>query len=152
MALHKSTQVTAGLPVPNADAAIESIPIFGDFTIPASGFASGDVVEMAPLPAGYVPVDVIVDAEALGVAATFNVGLLSGDFGASGTRTCGAEFISAADLKAAAIARLSVGGGTRVAPTTSTRGVGFACTTVTTPTAGKKVRLTLLCRPAIEAA
>lgn len=157
MALLKSAQVAAGLPVPNADGATRPIVIFGDFTVPASGWASGDVIEMAPLPQGYVPVDVTVDAEALGTAATFNVGILSGTFNAAlddagSARTCGAEFISATDLKSGAVARLNVAGGTRVAPSTATRGVGFACTTVTGPTAGKKVRLTLLCRPMIEGA
>jgi hypothetical protein len=153
MALHKATQVAAGLPVPNADAAMDLIPIFGDFTVPAAGFASGDVVEMAPLPAGYVPVDVIADNEALGATMTFNVGILSGAYGSNDqARTCGAEFMSAQAFQTAGIKRMSAAGGGRIAPTTADRGIGLACTTITTPTAGARVRLTVLCRPAVEGA
>lgn len=155
MALHKATQVANGLPVPNADRAIELIPIFGDFTVPATGFASGDVVEMAPLPPGTVPVDLIVDPEDLGGTMTADVGILSGEYGkaldgSGNPRTCGAQFIPAADLGTAGIKRMSAAGAGRIAPSDTVRGVGFSFTTVTTPTPGAKVRLTLLCRPAIE--
>ena len=56
MALFKATQVTNKVPVPSADSATEVIAIVGDFTIP-TGFASNDVVEMGPLPAGYIAVE-----------------------------------------------------------------------------------------------
>ena len=155
MALHKATQVVNALPVPNADRAIEMIPIFGDFTVPASGFASGDVVEMLPLPPGMVPVDVIADTEDLGGTMTFDVGILTGEYGkaldgSGNARACGAQFIAAGAFGTAGIQRMAVSGGGRVAPSDTTRGIGLACTTVTTPTAGAKVRLTVICRPAIE--
>lgn len=157
MALHKATQVASGLPVPTADRATDLVPIFGDFTIPASGFASADVVEMAGLPAGYVPVDVIIDHEDCGGTITGDVGVLTGEYGkavdANGAaRDCGAEFISAGDFGSAGVKRMNAAGGGRIAPVDYTRGVGFKFTTVTTPTAGAKIRFTLLCRPAIEGA
>ena len=85
MALFKSTQVTNKQQVMTADRASDPIVIFGDFAIPA-GFATNDVVEMVPLPAGYVPVDITVDNAALGTTMTCDVGLLSGDFDATGVR------------------------------------------------------------------
>jgi hypothetical protein len=149
MALFKATQVVNKQQVMVADRASDLIPIFGDFAIPA-GFATNDVVEMVPLPAGYVPVDVIVDNAALGTTMTCDVGLLSGDFDSTGARTCGAQFMTAQAGQTAGIKRMAVAGGGRVAPTTNTRGIGFAFTSVSTPTVGAVVRLTLLCRPAVE--
>jgi hypothetical protein len=149
MALLKSTQVANGLPIPNADGAMDIIPIVGDFVVPA-GLAAADVVEMVPLPAGYVPVDVIVDTEDLGATITVDVGLLTGDYGASGARTCGAQFMADKAFGTAGIYRMDVAGGGRIAPTTNDRGVGLSFDAATTPTAGSKVRLTLLARPAVE--
>ncbi|WP_397536297.1 hypothetical protein, partial [Roseateles sp.] len=82
MALFKSTQIAAKAPIPTADRAVEIIPIFGDFTVPA-GFAANDVVEMCPLPAGYVPVDLIVDGASLGATVTGDVGIVTGVYDAA---------------------------------------------------------------------
>jgi hypothetical protein len=161
MALFKSTQVTNNQPPLSASGADDLVPVFGDFTIP-SGFASGDVVEFGALPLGYVPVDIIIDHEDLGGTMTGNAGLLSGEYNASGARTCGAEFISGGDFSTAAgIKRMTAAGGGRIAPTTyasvaaggaTHRGWGMTFSTVTTPTVGAKIRATLLVRTAIEAA
>lgn len=149
MALFKATQVVNKLPVMTGDRASDVIAIVGDFTIPA-GIATNDVVEMVPLPAGYVPVDVMVDNAALGTTMTFDAGVLSGDFDATGARTCGAQFMTGQAGQTAGIKRLAVAAGMRLAPTTNTRGLGFAFTSVSTPTAGAVVRMTLLCRPQVE--
>ena len=45
---------------------------------------------------------------------------------------------------------MDVAGGGRIAPTTADRGIGFAFTTISGPTAGAKVRMTLVCRPQSE--
>lgn len=149
MALLKSKQVTNKLPVMTGDRASETIVVFGDYTLTGSE-ATSDVVEMVPLPAGYVPVDVIVDTEDLGTTVTANVGLLSGDFDATGSRTCGATIMSAKALGTAGIYRADVQGFAWTAPASNTRGIGFALSSVSTPTAGAKVRMTLMARPAIE--
>lgn len=150
MALFKAAQVVAKAPIVTADRASEVIALNGDFVIP-SGFATNDVVEMAALPRGYVPVDVIVDNAALGTTMTFNCGFLSGDYdGTSQARTCGAEFMSAQAGQTAGIKRMAVAGAGRIAATTNNRGVGFVFTSVSTPTVGSAVHLTLLARPAIE--
>lgn len=151
MALLKSRQVAQKLPVMTADRASDLIVSFGDYTVTGAE-VSGDVVEMVPLPAGYVPVDLIVDNTALGATATTGVGILSGDFDSIAPRTCGAQFMAAQAMQTAGIKRMAVAGGGRIAPTTNVRGIGFSLDTVATPTAGATVRLTLLCRPAVEAA
>ena len=149
MALWKATQVVNKLAVMTADRASDLTVSFGDFTIPA-GFAANDVVEMVPLPAGYVPVDVTVDNPALGGTMTFDAGLLSGDYDSAGARTCGAQFMAAQAGQTAGIKRLAVAGGTRLAPTDNTRGVGVVFSAATTPTVGATFRMTLFCRPKVE--
>lgn len=149
MALFKATQLVNKLPIMTGDRASDVIAIVGDFAIP-TGFASADVVEMVPLPAGYVPVDITVDNAALGATMTFDTGVLSGDFDSTGARTCGAQFMAAQAGQTAGIKRLAVAGGGRLAPTTNNRGLGFVFSTVTTPTVGAVVRMTLLCRPQVE--
>ncbi|MBA3622866.1 MAG: hypothetical protein H0W48_00045 [Methylibium sp.] len=149
MALFKATQVAAKLPVPSANGATDVIPVVGDFLIPA-GLASGDVVEMGAIPAGYVPVDLIVDNAAGGTTVTADFGILSGAYDSTGARTCGAQFAAAQAMQTAGIKRMAAAGGARVAPTTADRGWGFVASTVATPTAGAAVRATLLCRPQSE--
>lgn len=149
MALFKATQVTNKVPVPSADGATAVIAIVGDFTIP-TGFATNDVVEMGPLPAGYVPVDLIVDNASCGTTVTSDFGILSGAYNSTGTRTCSAVFATAQALQTAGIKRMAAAGGGRIAPTTADRGWGFTSTTVSTPTVGAVLRATLLVRPQSE--
>lgn len=158
MALFKSTQVRAKALPPAGQSATDIIYIMGDFVVPA-GFATNDVVEMGPLPAGYVPIDLIIDNDALGATVTANFGLLTGAFdtgthGAATTRTCGTEFATAQALQTVGIKRASNTGATRIAPTNTVGGLvaqdrsfGFVATAVTTPTVGSTVRVTLLARP-----
>ena len=129
--------------------------IFGDYTL-AGTEASSDVIEMVPLPAGFCIVDVIVDTADLGTTVTADVGLLSGDYDATGARTCGATIMTGKALGTTGIYRADVAGFSRTAPLSESagttgapghRGVGFALTTVSAPTAGAKVRMTLLARP-----
>lgn len=153
MALFKSAQVAANAPIPNADGAMDLIPIFGDVTQIASGLLTGDIFEVCPLPAGYVPVDVIFDHENLGAAYTAAVGIMSGNYGEGGSRTCDASLIAAATCQAAAVKRLNVGGATRIAPTTNNRSIGVVISsTLTSPVNLAKFRVTVLARPAINGA
>lgn len=152
MALFKSTQATRRDPVPTADRAIEIIPIFADYVV-AGTEVQNDVIEMAPLPAGYVPVDVIVDTEDCGTTLTIDCGIMSGAYLDPAVRTCGAEFMNDKAFGTTGIYRMDVAGGGRVAPSTTIRSVGFKIdAAVSALTAGAKIRLTLLARPAIEAA
>lgn len=156
MALKRATQIVAQQVVPSADAATDVIAIFGDYTTVA-GLAADDVIEMCPLPAGYVPVDVMADVEQIdsdgSPTITLDCGLLSGAFGSTDSaRTCAATFISASTVaQAGGIARMSAAGGGRIAPTTADRGVGFKVSAaIATLVVGAKLRLTLRARPQSE--
>lgn len=149
MALLKAIQVRNGVPIPSSANATDIIAIVGDYTI-KTGDAAGDVVEMVPLPAGYVPVDTILDNESLAATSVGNVGIMSGNYGDTGARTVAATFNNAAALATAGIKRMDVAGSGRIAPTTNDRSVGIVLTSLTTPVVGAKVRLTLFCRPQSE--
>jgi hypothetical protein len=149
MALLKSVQVTNNVPVPSANSATELIHVVGDYTI-KTGDAAGDIIEMVALPAGYVPVDVITDNQALAATSVGDVGIMSGNYRDSGARTIGAEFNSGANFATAGIKRMDVAGGGRIAPTTNDRSIGLKLTSLTTPTVGNKVRMTLIARPQSE--
>ena len=155
--LRQAIEILALAPVLSADGA-EPIAISGNFVVPA-GLALNDVIELAPLPAGYVPLDVTLDAEDAdsggSPAVVFDVGLISGDFGVvDNTRVCGADFIAASTVaQAGGIARMAAMGATRIAPTTNDRGVGVKVkVAAATLVAGAKMTLTLWCRPAINGA
>lgn len=150
MANFKSKQATRKDPVPSADG-YEPIAIFADYALTASE-ASADIIEMVPLPAGYVPVDIIVDTADLGTTFTADVGLMSGAYNDEGVRTCGAEFMTGKAFGTTGIYRMDVAGSGRIAPTTGDRSIGIKGTTIGTPTAAAVVRLTLICRPQLESA
>ena len=141
----------AMFPTPSAANATDIIPVIGDYTLLGTE-VTGDVLEMCLLPGGYVPVDIIVDATAHGVAFTVNAGIMSGTPGSTAARTCGAEFMAAKALAGAGVHRLDVPGGARIVPTVADRGIGFALSTVTTPTVGARVRMTVMARPQAEGA
>lgn len=159
MALFKADQVTGRNPLLNADGANDLVPLFGDFTVPA-GLAAGDVVEMVGLPAGYVPVDLLIDNDALGATFTANVGFLTGNYNAGGARTCGAEFNAGVNLATTGVKRPTAANATRIAPTKQSshldqvsgdRGIGFTVLAgLAGLVVGSKVRFTLLYRPQIE--
>lgn len=156
MALRQATQVVNRVPVPSADAATDLIPIVGDFTVPA-GLAINDVVEMVPIPAGYVPVDYVLaceDTDSNGAPAiALDVGVLSGSYGVKDdARTCGSEGAAADQVaRAGGVTRMVKKDLALLAPTTADRGFGVkvqaaAATLVT----GAKWRMTLYCRPQSE--
>lgn len=157
MANLKSVQATNAsfVPTGNAGNATDTIALFGDY-VTLAGLANGDIIEMCPLPAGYVVDDVIVDVEQIdsnGVPTiTHDVGIMSGAWGDSGARTCGAEFVSAATTaRTGGIGRMTVVNGSKVAPSTTTRSIGLKVSAaIATLVVGAKIRLTALLRPQVE--
>jgi hypothetical protein len=152
--LTKAAQVRNNVPVPSAGNATDIIAVVGDWTVP-TGFAATNVVELGAIPAGYVPVDLIVDHAALGATVTADFGILTGNYGdgtqgVATTRTVGAQFAAAQAMGTAGIKRAAAVGSGRIAPTTNDRSFGFVATAVTTPTVGAVLRATLLCRPQSE--
>lgn len=156
MALRQATQVVNRVPVPSANAATDVIPIVGDFTVPA-GLALNDVVEMVPLPAGYVPVDYVLACEDTDSNGTpliaLDIGVLSGVYGVKDdARTCGSEGAAADQVaRAGGVTRMTKKDLALLAPSTSDRGFGVKVqAAAATLTAGAKWRMTLYCRPQSE--
>ncbi len=76
MALKQSAHARGVITTPVA-AGCEVVVCRASFTLTAD-LAANDIIEMMPLPAGHVPVDIIVDNDALG-AGTVSVGILNAD-------------------------------------------------------------------------
>ena len=144
MANYKSKQVAAMRQAPSADEAFESIAVTGEY-LTKTGDLINDIVEMGAIPAGAVPVDVIVDNGALGASATLDVGILSGNYMDSGTRTMGNEFIAAgAAATAGVLRRNKVVTAIPVQLTDKSWGIKFLGAN---PAAGQLIRATLICTP-----
>jgi hypothetical protein len=127
----------------------EPVVAFADYVI-VSGNATGDIIEMVGVPANYVPIDVTVDTQALGTTMTADVGWLSGTYLDTGARTMTADFMTGKTFQTAGIYRNDVAGSQRQAPATNHRSIGIKFTSVSTPTAGNTVRLTVTYRPQNE--
>lgn len=150
MALLKSTQTNSNLPILTGDRASDTITLFGDYTLTGSE-ANADVIEMLPLPAGYVVVDGYVDTQDCGTTLTIDAGFVSGEYRATGARTCGAEFLNDKAFGTAGVYRFDVVGFSRQAPSTTNRGIGLKVdAAVSALTAGQVIRMVVLARPAIE--
>lgn len=108
MALYQSKQIVQRSPIPSLDEANEPLYIFGEFVVPASGLAIGDVIEMGGLTEDMRIIDALVHNTAMGAAATFDMGVLSRGYGVTtGTaRTCGSEFIAGGDWNVTTVKRL----------------------------------------------
>lgn len=74
MALKKTDHATGVIPTPVA-VGCELVVCRASFTLTAD-LAAGDLIQMMDLPAGHVPVDIILDNDAL-AAGTLSVGILN---------------------------------------------------------------------------
>jgi len=145
MALFKSKQIAAGRPAPSALNGSSAVVVVGEF-LTVAGLTAADVIEMVAFPAGTVPVDVTVVAEDLDTgtpAITFDAGLLSGSFGDTGARTCGAEFLSDSNIgQAGGMARAAVPAGFLLGHSASDRSLGIKIEAAAgTLATGKKIRM-----------
>ena len=151
MAFYQAKQIVNNEPLVSSDGATDVIEVFGDFTT-VTGMVTGEIVEMAGLPAGYVPVDVAVAFDASAATAwTADCGVLSGDYGSTATRTMGNEVFAAntAGQGAAGLVRAAKPDIMQLAPADNNRGIGLKIVgTLTTLVVGTNIRLKLLCRPA----
>ena len=108
-----------------------------------SSLASGDIIEMGPLPAFSHPVDATLVSDELGTV-TLDVGIMSGDFGSTDqARTCGAELFSAAADGSAV--RASLLGAFRMNSVDKDRGIGVKVSAAITA-ASQRVDLLLYFR------
>lgn len=74
MALNKTDNANGLIPTPVA-VGCELVVVRAKFTLTAD-LAAGDLIQMMDLPAGHVPVDIILDTDAL-AAGTVSVGILN---------------------------------------------------------------------------
>jgi predicted transcriptional regulator len=106
--------------------------------------AVGDIIDLGPIPANSTVEDVIIDSDDLdsngSPTIAFDVGVMSGNPGETGTRTCGAEFFAASTVaQAGGVARTTLKTAFRVAPVQTDKSVGLKITTAaaTQPATGK---------------
>lgn len=106
--------------------------------------ALNDVLDIGVIPATAQVVDVVIDSDDLDTggspALTFDVGVLTGDPGTTGSRTCGAEFFSASTVaQAGGVVRTTLKTAFRVAAAAKDTSVGVKITAAaaTQATSGK---------------
>lgn len=105
--------------------------------------ASGDIIELAILPAYHFVVDAILITGDLGADVTAGVGIMSGEVGSNDdTRTCGDEIFAGADVAAAAVTRASDVTAFSIDPANADRSVGVELGGAVTAT-GQEVTLIL---------
>ena len=114
--------------------------------LPLTGktLALNDVIDVGIIPATAQVVDVVIDADDLDTNASpalaFDVGVLSGAPGTTGTRTCGNESFAATNVaQAGGVARMTKAAGFRVARAKTDTSLGVKITTAagTQATSGK---------------
>lgn len=106
--------------------------------------ADGDILDIGIIPATSQVVDVVIDSDDLDTGASpalaFDVGVLSGAPGTTGTRTCGAEFFAASTVaQAGGVVRTALKTAFRVARvgTDASVGVKITAAAATQATSGK---------------
>lgn len=113
---------------------------------PLKGVTLGvnDVLDIGIIPATAQVVDVVIDSDDLDTggspALTFDVGVLTGDPGTTGSRTCGNEFFAATNVaQAGGVVRTSKKEAFRVAAAAKDTSVGVKITAAaaTQATSGK---------------
>lgn len=111
--------------------------------------AQDDVIDVGIIPALSTVVDVVIDSDDLDTggspAIAFDVGVLTGTPGSTGTRTCGNQFFAASNVaQAGGVARMAKASGFRVAPATTDTSVGVKITAAAaTQTATGKIGISV---------
>lgn len=122
------------------------------FDIAAAQQVLNDIIDMAVLPANHRLIDAILDSTDLDTdgtpAITLDVGIMSGNPGEGGARTCGAELFSGATVaQAGGMVRMSLRTGLIIAPSAVDRSVGVKIATAPDAAAAGQIGLTLLHAP-----
>lgn len=149
MSLKKTDYATGAIPTPVATAC-EVVACRASYTLTAD-LSVGDIIQMMDLPAGHVPVDILLDADAMG-AGTVSVGLANaGKTDLDTTASGGAAWLTGGAVTAAAGLRADAGGikalSRVVADQAANRAVAIKIVTDTTATSGT-IGLTLFYRAA----
>jgi hypothetical protein len=157
MALKQAKQIVDKLPTISASG-YEPIVIVGDYTTVA-GLTANDVIEMAILPAGYVPLEaklVCDDIDSGGTPTlTLDIGVVSGVAGFfDNARTCGNEAVAASTVgQAGGVVIDSKAAFGLLAVSDADRGIGVKlAAAAATLVVGARIRLTVMARPALNGA
>lgn len=151
MALLKSAHAKGVIPTPVASGC-EVVVCRASYAI-AADMALNDIIELMVLPAGHVPVDLILDTDDLGTTGAVGVGLLNtGKTDIDTTASGGAAWLTGADVNTAAAGLRADSGGLRAmsrcaVDNSANRSVGIKISTDTTATSGT-IGVTLMYRSA----
>lgn len=155
MALKQAKQIVEKLPTISASG-YEPIAIVGDY-VTVAGLVINDVIEMAILPAGYVPLEAKLVCEDIDGHATptvtLDIGVVSGTAGAAdNTRTCGNEAVAASTVgQSGGVVVDSKAAFGLLAVSESDRGIGVKlAAAAATLVVGARIRLTVMARPALN--
>jgi len=141
MALIQSDWAKLNKAYPSPQFAGHTVTMRFSIALTTAQLVTGNIIELAPLPAGCVPVGVTLDSDDLdsGTAALLDVGIMSGAFGDNdAARTCGAEFISQSNVaQAGGVVRPTLVSAYRQAAANTDRSIGVKIQTQPgTPVAG----------------
>lgn len=133
MAIHVSKYSDGQLSVKIPDSAGQVVQNYYEFDITGKNLALNDIIDIGVLPAYATVADVILVCDDLDTnvspAMTLDVGIMSGEVGTTGTRTCGEEFFSDSTIaQAGGVARMTNATGFRVAMTGADRSIGVKVT------------------------
>ncbi len=151
MALKKTDHANGVIPTPVA-VGCEVVVCRASYTLTAD-LAIGDIIQVMDLPAGHLPVDIILDTDDLGTTGAVSVGLLnSGKTDLDTTASGGAAWLTGGDVNTAATGLRADAAGLRamsrvVADQAANRAIGIKIATDTTVNSGT-IGLTLLYRSA----
>ena len=148
----KTARITNNQPAPSADQN-SVIAVRAEYSLLAA-LVINDTIDFAKIPAGHVPVDVILDSDDVDTggapAAVFQVGLRA----ANGTTDDPDAFIKDSTVgQAGGVARANVATAFRIGSHTADRNVYLTVSTApaTSATSGK-IGVTVLYRPALKGA
>lgn len=146
----KTARITNNQPAPTADQN-GVIAVRAEYSLLAA-LVINDTIDFAKIPAGHVPVDVILDSDDIdsGAGAIFQVGLRTAD----GTTDDPDAFIKDSTVgQAGGVARANVATAFRIGSHTADRNVYLTVSTApaTSATSGK-IGVTVLYRPALNGA
>lgn len=147
MALYQSKWATRQRNTPNSGCAGAEVAQLFEYTLSAPALAASDIIELAVLPAGNVVTDAILVCDDLDTNATptlsLSVGVMSGEVGDTGARTCGAELFSASTIgRTGGVERSSLASAFTLTPSDKDRSIGVLITAApATQANGAKLRL-----------
>jgi len=139
-------------PVAVGDCAGDVIALDYFYDLPTAQNVTGDIIDIGILPAGHTVSDALLLPDDLDTNGTptiaLDVGIMSGNPGETGARTCGAEIFSGSTAaQAATVARPTLKSAFNILPTDLDRSIGVKIATQSATAAAGRIRLRLFVHP-----